>query len=618
MLIEKLQELQIERDLCTVWTYGFDAMSRKRAQLCFAVKYFEHRRGTPKLPNRLISKAAERICLLENRTFHMSETYLDLLQDVSAEAEYVQSLFNRLTSERSELSKRRHGAGRIKAIDAEVQALLIQQFHTQVDQQFSNDIVIDIQSAYEDEIELIDLEDEDDEKHAILEPAFTTDRIRFTNCVHIMMLEVVKDFDEPEDLIHIALQITEMEEMYFDSAPDRRSYENLDNMDAFIRDVSRAQMDAIMEQADEALEKLTRNEYADDNIVSLRGIDETLAWHKLRVQKLQAEEKALETKIRELVDEKTKIQDQMAKKTFKPKKKGKSKKSPPPPPPKETIARTAPETVMNDVCGACLKPWCDIKCSVAEMPCRHATCLQCVAGQQNASIRTTHPDDEEDIAQRFACPLCRRKYPNGIIKRAVDWVLQDNEHLLQLASAACNGSSNSGEFLHSALLANNLCAAKTANYLLDIIRYNKNPDGLEQIYERARAPVQAIETKLEELRSAKPTLAVKKETNDLAIRRQAAVYNAALDIFESVNRQVNNPTLVDLHGLHADEAVTILQEFVLPVVGVAGDIVIITGRGTRNRRGESVLRNTVTKFLQEQGVAFKFKPGNDGAVCVYK
>ena len=74
---------------------------------------------------------------------------------------------------------------------------------------------------------------------------------------------------------------------------------------------------------------------------------------------------------------------------------------------------------------------------------------------------------------------------------------------------------------------------------------------------------------------------------------------------------------VDLHGLFANEANEIIQEYILPVLHVLKKMVIITGRGAHNKSRKAVLKQEVKLFLTSRQIKFEDVLGNDGAIYVF-
>jgi len=101
--------------------------------------------------------------------------------------------------------------------------------------------------------------------------------------------------------------------------------------------------------------------------------------------------------------------------------------------------------------------------------------------------------------------------------------------------------------------------------------------------------------------------------------------NAAKDIFERVNSKgikniiVNEKEVfcVDFHGLFVDEAKGIFHEFILPLLDVAKQIMIITGRGMHSQNGKSILKEAVIEHLTFLNIKFKHVPNNDGAIFIF-
>lgn len=272
---------------------------------------------------------------------------------------------------------------------------------------------------------------------------------------------------------------------------------------------------------------------------------------------------------------------------------------PPPPPPQERFVAACEATCINSTCAGCCLDWSAIAGDIAVLPCGHGTCLACSAGTLRAAVRRPE-EDEEDVAQRLACALCRKSFPRGYKERALRFVIDRHDHLLDMA--------DSEELAHIALFHCDFDVEATMQYLIDAARECSKID-LQTVYRQARAPVRAID---DEIRNAATSL----ERRALLRRRESAVQNAAADIFERVNRKKCG-RLVDLHGLHAEEAVHVIKTFILPTLTAVGSVFIVTGRGKHSSRKESVVRRAAYTFLRESGVRVETVAGNDGAIRIF-
>jgi len=160
-----------------------------------------------------------------------------------------------------------------------------------------------------------------------------------------------------------------------------------------------------------------------------------------------------------------------------------------------------------------------------------------------------------------------------------------------------------------------------------------NPEEKQRFYEEARTPVKRLRNEILELREnllftdteSDEGNKMSKQLQDLNKKLQSAIQNASKDIFERVNSKgknllkVNGKEVfsVDLHGLHINEAKLIANEYILPVLEVARQIMVITGRGAHNQSGLSVLKNSMKEYFESLNLRCENVPKNNGALFVF-
>ena len=101
--------------------------------------------------------------------------------------------------------------------------------------------------------------------------------------------------------------------------------------------------------------------------------------------------------------------------------------------------------------------------------------------------------------------------------------------------------------------------------------------------------------------------------------------NAAKDIFERINSKgIKNIIVdrkevfcVDFHGLFVDEAKEVFSEFILPLLDVAKQIMIITGRGMHSQSGKSILKEAILEHLTFLNIKFKTVTNNEGVIYIF-
>jgi DNA-nicking Smr family endonuclease len=74
--------------------------------------------------------------------------------------------------------------------------------------------------------------------------------------------------------------------------------------------------------------------------------------------------------------------------------------------------------------------------------------------------------------------------------------------------------------------------------------------------------------------------------------------------------------MIDLHGLHATEAVLATQQYIEAQIGKRKMVEVVTGAGHHSYKGP-VLRPAILKLFQEKGWKFEKHAHNDGSFTVY-
>ena len=164
---------------------------------------------------------------------------------------------------------------------------------------------------------------------------------------------------------------------------------------------------------------------------------------------------------------------------------------------------------------------------------------------------------------------------------------------------------------------------------------NLSHDEKQRIFEEARAPVNQLLNDIEEIRarlrqekfklSLDEEKSLNKKHEELYVKWKIALKNAAKDIFERMNSKgiqniiVNDSEVfrVDFHCLSIEGAKIVFNEFILPLLDVAKQIMIITGRGLHSKNGKSVLKEALVEYLTSMTIKFQNVSNNDGAIYVF-
>ncbi|KAJ3159252.1 hypothetical protein HDU86_001855 [Geranomyces michiganensis] len=282
----------------------------------------------------------------------------------------------------------------------------------------------------------------------------------------------------------------------------------------------------------------------------------------------------------------------------------------------------------DDGCTICLTAWNEFTTLTlaAIPPCKHATCAPCLARFHKACQKSFATDTStERTKTAFACVLCRAPLPDSLVTsmanvsilRNLVPAFQDLPHHLGMSDG-----EDQRRLLTSLLTAHDFDLAHITNIL---------STWWHRIYEAAREPVRKLAAEHHQLRTKlaasyesdhpewKATVARARAVSEAL---EVARANAAADIYERMNAtgkmgaaDNKGAVHVDLHGLHKEEARTIVVDFVLPTLPVLKTVHVITGKGAHSEDGEGVLRDMVKGLAAEHGVRVE-KTKNSGVMCL--
>ncbi|EIE25471.1 hypothetical protein COCSUDRAFT_40707 [Coccomyxa subellipsoidea C-169] len=108
-----------------------------------------------------------------------------------------------------------------------------------------------------------------------------------------------------------------------------------------------------------------------------------------------------------------------------------------------------------------------------------------------------------------------------------------------------------------------------------------------------------------------------REHDKLAVEARFRANEAA---FDGSNRNLLNRWKVDLHGLHVDEALKVLETHLIALGGLGhpGGILlqVIVGLGRHSVGGVARILPAVVRYLTDAGYSFREEPDNAGVICV--
>ena len=281
-------------------------------------------------------------------------------------------------------------------------------------------------------------------------------------------------------------------------------------------------------------------------------------------------------------------------------------------------------TTAEDGCPVCLKEWntFDSLDLAIVLPCLHAICAPCLS-RHRAECRKSFETDLGEFSTSFTCTICRERIRSNILYQAAQTLLAENlvESLSVLAeSLPLPKKIEAGQLVTNILIQNHFDIMKTENALFNLICLSAVPeasdldhDKKQDIYQTARKPVRSLESDIDLLTEKLAGMQVGsnryarvcKQIDDLKTKLHESRLNAAADIYERMNAVQKKESQVDimsidLHGLHVEEAKSILQDYVLPVLPVLKKVNLITGRGKHSDTNYSTLKESIKKFLSEE------------------
>jgi hypothetical protein len=152
----------------------------------------------------------------------------------------------------------------------------------------------------------------------------------------------------------------------------------------------------------------------------------------------------------------------------------------------------------------------------------------------------------------------------------------------------------------------------------------------EDIYRRARLPVEKLEDKLKQL-LADQSLAdskalvsiccnVRQVRKELCVAREMArevIYSNMNTVGAMGAEQESGMIQVDYHGQHVNGMRKKFKDHIIPIIPAVGKVMIITGRGSHSVGKESKLKKALFKLIGEyKNLSWQKVEGNEGAILV--
>ncbi|KAJ1565905.1 hypothetical protein HK096_007279 [Nowakowskiella sp. JEL0078] len=320
------------------------------------------------------------------------------------------------------------------------------------------------------------------------------------------------------------------------------------------------------------------------------------------------------------------------------------------------------DDLCENSCPICLNSWGDIlgNAFVVIPDCGHPICLSCIA-RFEVECRCTFNTDVGDGQVIFSCVLCRASFQSNMIDELISLFVHGRVHeSLNVLLSMLDLSEEKRFTIIQGLMRKHLFnIEKIESALFNLVGHFTNKplskltfDEKRAIYMDARAPVQSLQRDFDILHTklqkpfeidAKNWQELHKKQRDILLELQVARKNAAHQIYErmnsvitmgvpvnvtslkqkklkkkhSENRDVGSEvTYIDLHGLHINEAIEIVDDFVIPVLPVLRTINLITGHGLHSNDGVSTLKKYISQYFKAKGFSCNELDENVGVLHI--
>lgn len=308
----------------------------------------------------------------------------------------------------------------------------------------------------------------------------------------------------------------------------------------------------------------------------------------------------------------------------------------------------------EDFCPICHDKWNDDDILVVLM-CGHAYCLKCAI-----SLYTSNKDNKDTIKkEKTRCSLCRKIIKGNLVTTVFQQIIKHN--LYNFISIYKNILNFNNEdylkFISKLFIKNDFNIAKINDILYNIaslVFVNENEYRLTaqrktEIFNEARQPLNMVYTEIKDLKDQIQQVqnnnqfnnlnqnnkfnkisqmeneeiikALEEEIEHLYSKAEALKKLIPKQIYSTINSDnfvrsnTENYIYVDLHSLFVNEAINILQEFVIPFLTEYKCIYVITGKGNHTN-GNSKLKIAVVEFLAENKINYSIKKNNEGVLVL--
>lgn len=290
----------------------------------------------------------------------------------------------------------------------------------------------------------------------------------------------------------------------------------------------------------------------------------------------------------------------------------------------------------HDGCPICLREFngeLDRSFSVV-LPCgEHALCAKCTCSLKIQA---------DKVKQCPQCPLCRFSFNGDFIEGIPSVIIEKDQTIANLiVQLSMMDHEEKIAIAERLLWTHRFDVSAVVDAIEELL--DGRVSGLffrsegdlthtqkEEIYRKARIPVEKLEEKLKHLlhdlslADSKSLSAmccnvrqVRKELGEARERAREDIYNKMNTVGSMGAEREGGMIQVDYHGLHVNELRKKFKDHIIPIIPAVGKVTVITGRGSHSVGKESKLKKALLKLIGEyKNLSWQRVEGNDGAIVV--
>ena len=290
----------------------------------------------------------------------------------------------------------------------------------------------------------------------------------------------------------------------------------------------------------------------------------------------------------------------------------------------------------NDGCPICLREFDGelVRSFSVVLPCgEHALCATCTC---------TLKIQADKAKQCPQCPLCRYSFNGDFVECIPSIIIEKDQTLANLiVQLAITDHDEKIAVAERLLWTHRFQVSAVVDAIEELL--DGRVSGLffrsegdlthaqkEDIYRRARLPVEKLEDKLKQL-LADQSLAdskalvsiccnvrqVRKELCEAREMAREVIYSNMNTVGAMGAEQESGMIQVDYHGQHVNGMRKKFKDHIIPIIPAVGKVMIITGRGSHSVGKESKLKKALFKLIGEyKNLSWQKVEGNEGAILV--